>query len=641
MGCLEDLSEDVLRRLYLEENLTETEIADRFGTYQVKVNKLRRKWGIPTLLKSDRLRLPSELSPRLTSVLVGSMLGDGGIVATSPCTARYEEAHSTKQRAYLDWKVEEWGSFVSSVGPTKKGDHLGFRLMGHACRALYPYWKLFYPTGVGTKTFANLPINWVDSLALAVWYMDDGSRTSSYFRFSIGPDEESQQVQLRVLRKFGIAARLYDADPEDVSIHVMGRANATRFVDLVSPHIHPSMAHKLEVSRLRKRGSAPRETLTSERVQPLIDRGMRAQEIANVFQVSSQSVRRALDRMGVARQRTGRPKKREEGGAYTLEAANTLLGQIKSNPSFLEDAVRILSSTEIPIFSASESELSGDKALLLKANTRMVENGSIIHTTKAGALICNHFFPQRWDARYRTNPSVREAWYDPKMLRRAIKFQLSVGDPVTPVRVFRALQAVVRAPTNFRPCFAKAIVKHFSSEGGVVLDPCAGYGGRALGALSAGRSYIGVDPNSRARTSFDQVASLMGSMTFHNVPFEEVDLGNLQADLVFTSPPYYSVERYEDKTTQSWVRYSTWSAWVSGFLVPFVEKSWVHLRPGGYFVVNTKTVKYGDHVYPIPDALIENALRVGFCQMGTLAIPMGRLGKVAQTEPLFVFSRPL
>jgi hypothetical protein len=630
------LTEAVLRQLYLEEGLSEVEIARRYGTYQVRVGRMRQRFGIPTLTKSDRLGLPEELTSRQRSVLVGSMLGDGGLRPVGRLTARYSEHHSLKQKAYLDWKALEWGSFLSSVGPSDKGEHRGFRLITHACRALRPFWERFYPGGEGNKGFSHLPVEWVDELALAVWFMDDGSQTDSFIRFSVGPSEEDHKTRRRILRKFGIEGRLY-GEAGDQSIHVQGRTYFTRFLDLVRPHIHPSMAYKLELRVPRKLGPAPRDVLTTERVQPLVERGFSAQSIASVFGTSRQSVLRALDRMGVPHPRTGRPPKgsRKE---LPVEAAVLSIQRLDATKSsYAEDVLQVLRQTELPLTVSSKEQLDRDIVLLRSAPTR-IEKGTFVGFSKGGSALCNCFFPHRWDARYRSHPSVREAWYDPKFLRRAIQFQVAVGDPLTPVRVFRALQAVVRGPTNFRPCFAKAVAEAYSPIGGTVLDPCAGYGGRAAGVLAAGRAYVGVDPHPLANASFSGLqAALGGSLEFHPSPFEDADLGDIKADLVFTSPPYFSVERYAEDATQSWVRYSSWQAWVDGFLRSFVTKSVAHLKSGGHLCVNTKNVRMGRQQFPIADELVRLSEEAGLRVEHTLNLPLGRIGKTTQTEPLFVF----
>ena len=52
---LKDLTKAILERLYLQELLTETQIAVQFQTTQQSVRRRRIKWGIPTLGKTGRL----------------------------------------------------------------------------------------------------------------------------------------------------------------------------------------------------------------------------------------------------------------------------------------------------------------------------------------------------------------------------------------------------------------------------------------------------------------------------------------------------------------------------------------------------------------------------------------------------------
>jgi hypothetical protein len=632
-----NLTETVLRQLYQEEGLSDYTIAKRFGLYQVKVGRLRKKLGIPNRAKEDRLALPTELTQRQRSILVGSMLGDGNLRPVGKTTARYIEHHSLKQRAYLDWKVAEWGPFFSAVSPSHKGEHRGFKLGTHASSVLHPFWEMFYPKRDGNKTFVQLPLEWVDDLALAVWFMDDGSRTSSYARFSVSPNKQDHVVLRKILSRFGIESTLYFED--SYSIHIQGRTAYSRFLDVIQGHIHPSMNSKVELKEPRKAGAAPRDVLTLEKVLPLVERGFSAQGIAGIFQVSRQSVGRALDRMGVPQRRTGRPAK-GVCKELTIEAASMKLSQLNPElPSYRDDVLKVLSQTEIPLPHVTEEQLARDIELLRGAKTRL-EGETLTGVSKGGSALCNHLFQHRFEARYHLSPSAKEAWYDPHYLKHAIRFQLAVGDPIQPNRVFRALQAVVRAPTNFRPCFAKAIAEAFSPLDGLVLDPCAGYGGRAAGVLAAGRSYVGVDPHPKAKASFEGLRkALGGNLEFHAEPFESVSLGGIQADLVFTSPPYFSVERYSDAVTQSWVRYATWDSWLAGFLQPLVSKSMGHLKPGGYFCINTKNVRMKSKEYPIVDELTQRALEAGFILESTLQLPLGRIGKTAQTEPLLVFRK--
>jgi hypothetical protein len=633
-----ELTESELRRLYVDECLHETEIAELFGTYQVRVNRLRRKFGIPTQARTDNLKLPDTLSSRLRSILIGSMLGDGGIRRTGELTACFVEHHSEKQKDYLDWKAREWGPFVSKVSPSNKDQYLGFRLRTHGCRVLSSYWQMFYPSGKGDKVFSNLDLSLVDPLAMAIWFMDDGSRTTSSIRFSVSPDPVNYKFQLRVLREFGLSPVLYP-DPGDLSIHIKGRGSLTRFVDLISPHMPSCMVSKLELKVVRRAGPAPRDILTQDKVMALLDRGHSLQRIAEILDVSRGSVSRALDRFGISHRPVGRPL---QGGPsdFTVEESTSLIAGInKDNPEYVDEVVRVLGRTHIPLPISTQEAVAHDVSLLKKCPT-ILSGTSFKYISKAGSLACTKNFPHRWEAYYRNNLAPKQAWYDERLLRQAVRFQIRVGDPVTPVRVFRAIQAVVRAPTNFRPSLAKAIVEVYSPQGGSVLDPCAGYGGRAAGSLASGRDYFGVDPHPKAKESFSRLQlAFGGSLTFFNMPFEEFDEKPLGVDLVFTSPPYFSVERYSDDATQSWVRYKTWDSWVHSFLEPLALKSFYHLKPGGAFCVNTKNIRIGLSTFPIVDELTRISITTGFMLESTLSIPIGIIGKDLRSEPLLVFRK--
>ncbi len=646
MPHIDTLTQTLLRQLYVEDGKTETEIATMFGVYQVKIGRLRRKFGIPTVSKSSRLGLPDVVSSRLRSILIGSMLGDGGLSSTGGQTARYSEHHCAQQKLYLDWKASEWGPFLIGITPSDKGEYQGFRLSTHGCIALRPYWERFYPDGAGAKTFIRMPLKWVDPLALAVWYMDDGSKNGRYVRFHVSPNPLDREVQLRIFRKFHIEVKDYE-EKNGNTLFIHNRTGVNRFLELVRPHIHPSLAYKLEVD-LSKAGPAPIDLLTSDRVQPLLDRGLSVQAIATFCQVSRGSVQRALNRMGVDHRPLGRPVRSARKELPSDAARLSIEGLDSKSPTYVDDVVAVLAMTELPVPPITLEEARQDADRLRRAPTKL-EGDQVLAISWAGSKLCQKYFPHRLDAGYRNNLSVREAWYDPKHLRQAVLFQIRVGDPLIPTRVFRALQAVPLSscrecrpsPTNFRPCIAKAIVEAFCPEGGIVLDPCAGYGGRAAGTMAANRIYVGVDPHPKAENGVMGVQNEMGGKAqFFNAPFEDVSLGLLQADLVFTSPPYFSVEKYANDTTQSWVRYPSWEQWLEGFLRPFVEKSFAHLKTGGMFCINTKNIRMGRAYYPIGDELIKAANTVGFSLDRTLELPIGRIGKNPKSEPLFVFIKP-
>ena len=52
-------------------------------------------------------------------------------------------------------------------------------------------------------------------------------------------------------------------------------------------------------------------------------------------------------------------------------------------------------------------------------------------------------------------------------------------------------------------------------------------------------------------------------------------------DFVFTSPPYYFIQKYENNT-----EYNSKNEMDEKFYTPLFSKSYFNLQPGGYFIIN-------------------------------------------------------
>lgn len=638
---LADLTKEVFEQLYVKDGLTEAEIAEKYGTYQVKVNRLRATFGIPKVSKADRYQLP-EISRQQKSLLFGSMLGDGRLSTTGPLSAGYTEYHSDGQREYLQWKADQWGPFVASIRPEKKVKdgkvYTGSILRLKACRQFKHYWEVFYPEGKGHKTFTQLPLSNITGLALAVWFMDDGSRTSGgHIRFAVSPRPEDQEVLLRLLAKFGIEGHVYSSNGNH-ELLIQDRMNLDRFVTIVAKHIPPCMSGKLDL-KPRALGQAPRHKLTPEVVLSFVGRGMGVLEIAKTLNVSTQSVKRGMAKAGLPPGKVGRPP-RTTSGRLTTKEADSILESMGLDEMTEDMVLAVLQRTVFPTRQVSESELRRDFALL-QASTTRIDSGHVVGKPVAGIVLCDYFFGHRFDASYEQLSSVRTAWHTPELLRKAIRFQIAVGDPLRAINVYRALRGIVKTPSNFRPGVAKALVEHFCPHPGLVLDPCAGYGGRAAGVLAARRSYVGVDPHPQAGQAFTGLFSFLKSEEgqFYNQPFEEVDLSGLQADMLLTSPPYFHAERYSCDPTQSWVRYKTWEVWVAKFLRVLIEKSFAHLKSGGCFCLNVADVGDSKSKRPLVATSVALAQDVGFKLEATINMPLGRFGKTERAEPILVLRK--
>jgi len=147
-----------------------------------------------------------------------------------------------------------------------------------------------------------------------------------------------------------------------------------------------------------------------------------------------------------------------------------------------------------------------------------------------------------------------------------------------------------------------------------VLDPCAGWGDRMLGAMSLMpdivESYTGVDPNSALHPGYERLHESLhadSDVCMVDAPFQDLTSVTLSRtlrsrgpfDIVFTSPPYFDRELYSDDARQSFVSGMTLDQWLESFLWPMLWRAVRHLRDGGLLILSINDIW---HVAPLRQA---------------------------------------
>lgn len=180
------------------------------------------------------------LTPEQHSLIVGTLLGDGSMRCKA--NALLEVNHSSRQREYVDWKYQVLGDLVATpprLRPTN-GTRVAYRFVTRSLPTLTPYYRMFYATG--RKTVPDVEIT---PLALAVWLMDDGSR--SYRAVYLNTQQFKVVDQVRLIemldRQFSIVARLN----RDKSYYRLRIAieSVPRLRSLVGGYVLPEMAYKI------------------------------------------------------------------------------------------------------------------------------------------------------------------------------------------------------------------------------------------------------------------------------------------------------------------------------------------------------------------------------------------------------------
>jgi len=98
----------------------------------------------------------------------------------------------------------------------------------------------------------------------------------------------------------------------------------------------------------------------------------------------------------------------------------------------------------------------------------------------------------------------------------------------------------------FKPWIASSIYQKLIPNGGIVIDPCMGWGGRLLGCIDHDIKYYGYDLNPLAVESNQKLAEYI-SDHIYKPHFSVADATNFkypEGDLLLTSPPYDNTEHY-------------------------------------------------------------------------------------------------
>jgi hypothetical protein len=168
----------------------------------------------------------------------------------------------------------------------------------------------------------------------------------------------------------------------------------------------------------------------------------------------------------------------------------------------------------------------------------------------------------------------------------------------------------------FKPLIAKYLYKLYDPK--CVLDFCAGWGGRCLGAMACDIDYIGIDTNYTLKNDYDKMIAKFEHKSKVSMQFLDsstVDFKQYDYDMVFTSPPYFidgscSQEQYENMP-----KYKDRKDFNERFLFRVIINAWNGLKSGGHFCLNVSPKMYEDMVSVLGDPNI--SLDIGFGNRGT------------------------
>ena len=236
----------------------------------------------------------------------------------------------------------------------------------------------------------------------------------------------------------------------------------------------------------------------------------------------------------------------------------------------------------------------------------IIDYAELCRGKKTGEKISMLFNPHRYETGTNKSKSIIDAFRTDSFLDGLARATLFKSGKYKEL-LYQVLQLGINGVqyiNEFPPHVAQAAYIKYNAK--TILDPCAGWGGRMIGAASVGATYHGFEPATKTYNGLCRLGEFLKTFnngfrfTVERLPFEDAgELGDY--DFAFTSPPYYDTEIYSHEATNSCNRYETFNSWCEMFYIPMVQKS---LNAAPALVLNL-----GQRQYPLVDSL-RNA---GFC----------------------------
>ena len=194
--------------------------------------------------------------------------------------------------------------------------------------------------------------------------------------------------------------------------------------------------------------------------------------------------------------------------------------------------------------------------------------------------------------------------------------------------------------TQFKPNVAKTIYQMTNAKR--VLDTSCGWGDRLAGFFcSDAEEYIGCDPNPNTYKqylkqieTYNSFLSTPKKVTIYNcgaedLPWDQID----NIDCAFTSPPYFSTERYneggEKEENQSWFKFDEYSKWRDDFYLPVAKKS---LERSKHMFVNIMDPNIKNKRYYSSDELVDSLKDNFVGQIGMRIMQRPKSDKLFESE---------
>ena len=251
---------------------------------------------------------------------------------------------------------------------------------------------------------------------------------------------------------------------------------------------------------------------------------------------------------------------------------------VERDGALYDKVIKYYQKRGFPYFCVSEDYLRKEYTRLIDLKAEYFwRNEEAIKYISIGNYVFKHFMKHMVEAKYRLT-SPLDSFNNYSTFLKTLEYSLKHNKTVLPDYVHDSLIFFNGGVVGFPCAVAKALVMKFSKKGDIIVDPCAGWGGRLLGTVASERSYFAFEP---WKETFVELKNIVSFFDMKNAEIINSDFSFQNApkscNLIFTSPPYIDLEIYEKPLNKTeWLK-------LMKDIFDYAEKA---LIPGGYLILN-------------------------------------------------------
>ncbi len=275
-----------------------------------------------------------------------------------------------------------------------------------------------------------------------------------------------------------------------------------------------------------------------------------------------------------------------------------------------------------------------------------------IDITNIGNKTSDYFHQvERWKCDATGYPSPQKTWETEKFRLTLFKALFSLKVKEINPQVFRNLISLRKyIAAQFRPSAAKIIYDTYKPE--TVLDFSMGWGDRILGAHASHyvKKYVGIDPNINLFNGYKRQICKYDAIWGKIKEFElicgraedESIILKDKFDMVFTSPPYFDKEKYDQSDQQSYIMYHNFDSWMKDFLFKSIKLRTKNLKCDGLLIINISDIYTRKKQYKICDGMNDYIASTGqFDYVGAIGLRMPKRPMSISSDTVGIFGEPI